>query len=274
MSPPTESRPRLVDAALLGLLHGPAEMVPISSSGHATLVPWLLDLPYAKLPASRRKAIEVALHAGTAAALAVAPPRSAIESRGAIRSLPLTGLMIAPSAAVGLLARARIGRSLGTPSTIAVGLLAGSVALAGAEACRGSRAAVDLSPADALKVGAAQVLALWPGFSRSAATITAARAIGFAAGDAARIARSGVVPTSVAAAALEGIGVVREGRLREDGPALAVATGVAFGSTLASRRLAGVLENGGSLVPWILLRTASAMVTLLRIRSLGDDGPQ
>ena len=56
-------------ALALGLLHGPAELLPVSSSGHTTLVPWLLGWPYPSLDPELRKAFEVALHAGTAAGL-------------------------------------------------------------------------------------------------------------------------------------------------------------------------------------------------------------
>ena len=58
-------------AVALGALHGPTELLPISSSAHTTLVPWLLGWPYAELDPELRKAFEVALHAGTAAALLV-----------------------------------------------------------------------------------------------------------------------------------------------------------------------------------------------------------
>ena len=54
------------------MLHGPAELLPISSSGHTELVPWLLDWSYADLDGELRKSFEVALHAGTAAALLLA----------------------------------------------------------------------------------------------------------------------------------------------------------------------------------------------------------
>ena len=61
----------IVQAVALGLLHGPAELLPISSSGHVTLVPWLLGWSYPRLDPELRKSFEVALHAGTAAALLV-----------------------------------------------------------------------------------------------------------------------------------------------------------------------------------------------------------
>ena len=71
MPPPAEALP-LRHAVALGLLHGPAELLPVSSSAHITLVPWLLGWPYAELDPELRKAFEVVLHAGTAAALLIA----------------------------------------------------------------------------------------------------------------------------------------------------------------------------------------------------------
>ena len=64
-------------AVILGLLHGPTELLPISSSAHTTLLPWLAGWPYDELDPRLRKSFEVALHAGTAAALLVRPPCSA-----------------------------------------------------------------------------------------------------------------------------------------------------------------------------------------------------
>ena len=61
----------LGQALALGALHGPAELLPISSSGHVALVPWLLDWDYGELDDELRKSFEVALHAGTAAALLI-----------------------------------------------------------------------------------------------------------------------------------------------------------------------------------------------------------
>ena len=66
MSRPAEGLP-LAHAVGLGALQGPAELLPISSSAHIALVPWLAGWPYTELDAELRKAFEVALHAGTAA---------------------------------------------------------------------------------------------------------------------------------------------------------------------------------------------------------------
>ena len=55
----------------LGLLQGPTELLPVSSSAHTALLPWLAGWPYAALDGERRKAFEVALHAGAGLALAL-----------------------------------------------------------------------------------------------------------------------------------------------------------------------------------------------------------
>jgi undecaprenyl-diphosphatase len=70
-------RPRLplAHAVALGALHGPAELVPISSSAHVALIPQLLDWPSAGLDDDVRKAFEVALHAGTLGGLLALVPR-------------------------------------------------------------------------------------------------------------------------------------------------------------------------------------------------------
>src|SRR5919201_6121593 len=131
-------RPRRADAHLklshalaLGALHGPAELMPVSSSAHTTLVPWLLGWSYPDLDPELRKAFEVALHAGTAAALLiglrdeVATAARGFDSRRAVLVL---GSFV-PPAIVGYTLERPIERRLGTPATIAIGLLIGSVAM-------------------------------------------------------------------------------------------------------------------------------------------------
>jgi undecaprenyl-diphosphatase len=143
-------------AVALGLLHGPTELLPISSSAHTTLVPWLAGWPYERLDPRLRKSFEVALHAGTAAALLLRPPtrsRPCDHNHGAMpdaTSTPRTdskpsvrkhrdaglGFLIAalaPPALAGYTFGDQIERRLGTPSKIAYGLLAGSAAMGSVE---------------------------------------------------------------------------------------------------------------------------------------------
>ena len=115
-------------AVALGALHGPAELLPISSSGHVALIPWLLGWEYVELDGELRKSFEVALHAGTAAALLIA---LRAEVAGAVRGLDarrlrLIALSFTPPALVGYTLERPVERHLGTPRTIAGGLLAGA----------------------------------------------------------------------------------------------------------------------------------------------------
>src|SRR4051812_3068694 len=160
------------EALALGLLHGPVELIPVSSSGHVTAVPWLLGWEIARWDGERRKELEVALHAGTAAALLIVlgPPR--------LRPVFLAAAVMPPGLA-GLALERRIEQRLGTPATLAAGLLAGAAALVLADRTPPARAARDATPADGLVLGLAQAAALVPGVSRSGATLAAARELGF-----------------------------------------------------------------------------------------------
>ena len=74
-------------AVALGLLQGPTELLPVSSSAHTALVPWLSGWDYGELEDELRTSFEVALHAGTAAALVLlAGPELATDAARLWRS--------------------------------------------------------------------------------------------------------------------------------------------------------------------------------------------
>lgn len=224
---PISPRRRLAAALLAGLLHGPAEAFPISSSAHVAFV--------ARLAAGRRgrrpldpevaKSLEVSAHAGTLAGLAVGlRGEAAAVARGAIADPGLAvrataGIVIASLPAVigALTLERQIERRLGGDTTIAAGLVAGSLAMVVADRGRTDRPAAhhvppDAAPdepaatsttgrrwedatfGDALVIGTVQTAALWPGVSRSGAVLTAARARGFSRADAGRISAALAVP--------------------------------------------------------------------------------
>ncbi|HEY3864586.1 MAG TPA: undecaprenyl-diphosphate phosphatase [Solirubrobacteraceae bacterium] len=81
----TPARLSLRHALALGLAHGPTELLPISSSAHTILIPFLAGWPYGELDPELRKSFEVALHAGTAAALLV--DLRALESHPVVRAV-------------------------------------------------------------------------------------------------------------------------------------------------------------------------------------------
>jgi undecaprenyl-diphosphatase len=252
-------------ALALGVLHGPAELLPVSSSAHTTLVPWLLGWPYAELDAELRKAFEVALHAGTAAALLVGLRREVGEAMRGFdrRRLTLVLGSFVPPAIVGYTLERPIEERLGTPPTIAVGLLLGSAAMAVADR-RGEvgRRRSDANLVDALALGVAQACALVPGASRNGMTLAAARARGFDRTDANELSRHVALPIIVGASVLKGVRLARRGLPSGVGSAFAAGVGAAFASTLASTWLIRQVERDRSLAPYAAYRTLLAAVVL------------
>jgi undecaprenyl-diphosphatase len=261
------SSPRLTEAALLGLIHGPAELLPISSSAHVALVPWLLGWDYGELDPELRKEFEVALHAGTAAALLILLRAEVGDFLRNLspRALTLVGLASAPAALAGYTLERPIERRFGTPATIAAGLLAGGLALAWADRTPELRASADANSRDALWLGVAQACALVPGISRSGATLAAARRRGFAREDARRLSRRVALPVIAGAAALKGLRAGRRGSRASGSAPIAVGIAASFVSTLATARVIRSLERDRSLVPYAVYRIALGAAVLRRL---------
>jgi undecaprenyl-diphosphatase len=245
---------RFGEAIALGALHGPTELLPISSSAHTEVVPWLLGWEYASVDSELRKAFAVALHAGTAAALLIALRGEVLKALGALdlRRGTLIALSFAPPAVVGYALERPIERLLGLPGPIAVGLLGGSAAMAVADRSPQDRTCEDAGAADALWLGAAQTWALMPGVSRNGATLAAARARRFTRVDAALLSRHAALPV------IAGATVLKVGRLRRRGvPAATAAPMIAgalasFASTLGCTWLVRHVQRDRSLLPYAL----------------------
>lgn len=262
-------------AAALGLLHGPTELLPVSSSGHTSLIPWLLGWPYHQLDPELRKAFEVALHAGTAAALLVALRGEVGEAVGDLdrRRLQLVVLSFLPPAVLAVALERPIERRLGTPGTIAGGLLAGSALMAVADRAPGAagpaaggRSRESAGAIDALCLGLAQALALMPGVSRNGATLAAARLRRFGREDANALSRHVALPIITAASVLKGHRLLKRGLPPGAGAAFAVGTAAAFASTLGSTWLIRQVERDRSLAPYAAYRCLLAAVVLARLR--------
>ena len=254
-------------ALALGLLHGPAELLPVSSSAHTELVPWLARWPYVDLDPELRKAFEVALHAGTAAALLIGlrdEVAAAAHGMTHRRAMLILGSFV-PPAFVGYRWERPIEERLGTPATIAAGLLAGSLAMAAADALAPQRRGrEDAGMVDALALGLAQACALVPGVSRNGMTLAAARARGFDREDANVLSRHVALPIIVGATGLKGVRLARRGLPRSLAAAFATGIGAAFVSTLASVRIIRAVERDRSLAPYAAYRAVVAAVVLRR----------
>jgi undecaprenyl-diphosphatase len=261
-------------AFALGLIEGPTELLPVSSSAHTFLVAWLAGWPYAELDGARRKSFEVAVHLGAGVALAVAMRAPLTRSaRGLDRRRALAlALALAPPALAGHLLQEPIERRLGGPRSIAAGLAGGAVAMAladrrAATAARGARRCTDVGPGDGLALGLAQASALVPGVSRNGATLAAARACGFARADAHRLSWLPALPVMLGASLLRA-GRLAGGDSQRDIAGAALAGGAAaFASTSASVRLArgGALAER-SLAPYALYRCLLAALVIRRLR--------
>jgi undecaprenyl-diphosphatase len=256
-------------ALALGALHGPAELLPISSSGHIALVPWLLEWDYDRLDDELRKSFEVALHAGTAAALLITLRG---EVRGAVRDLSarrlaLIALSFAPPAAVGYALERVIERHLGTPPTIATGLLAGAAAMAWADRRPQTRHHEEAGPADALWLGFAQACALIPGVSRNGATLAAARMRCFTREDANRLSRHVALPVIAGATLLKGVRLRRRGLPPGTAVPFAVGAAASFASTLGFTWVIHQVERDRSLLPYAAYRVALAAAVFGRLWS-------
>jgi undecaprenyl-diphosphatase len=250
-------------AVALGLLHGPAELLPISSSGHTALLPWMRGWSYDELDPAVRKRFEVALHAGALAGLLVVARHELVHTATGLgaRRIVVLALATAPAAAAGLVLQRPIERHLGRPGSIAVGLLGGSVTMAGAEHFGArDRRAQDATPLDGLALGLAQTVALIPGVSRSGATRAMARARGFASEDAQQLAFEVGLPVTLGALALKGREALRADR--SEWAPLAAGVAASFASTVA----VGSLKQAKSLLPAAAYRTALSGAVLRRLR--------
>jgi undecaprenyl-diphosphatase len=224
-----------------------------------TLIPWLLGWNYEELDPELRKSFEVALHAGTAAALLITlrdEVRDTVRSSSPRLAL-LIGLSFIPPATAGYLLEGTIEKRLGRPGSVAAGLVAGSVALWAANRATGRRGREDATVTDALWLGAAQASALMPGISRNGATVAAARRRGFSPAEANVLSRHVALPIIAAATARRAL----HGRMHvpsRQRASLVAGTLASFLSTLGSSRIIGRVEQKPSLLPYVAYRLALA----------------
>jgi undecaprenyl-diphosphatase len=255
-------------ALALGALHGPAELLPISSSGHIALIPWLLDWDYDRLDGELRKSFEVVLHAGTAAALLITLRGEVDDAlRGMdFRLAALIALSFAPPALIGYRLERQIERHLGTPPTIAAGLIAGAVVMAWADRRPQTRRSPQAGPIDALCLGLAQSCALIPGVSRNGATLAAARLRGFTREDANRLSRHVALPVIAGATVLKSVRLARRGLPPHTAVPFMAGAVASFGSTLGSTWLIRQVERDRSLLPYAAYRVCLGLAVAGRLR--------
>src|SRR5208283_428174 len=197
----------IFQAIILGIVQGLTEFLPVSSSAHLILVPWLLRWEDPGL------AFDVALHLGTLLALLTFYWREWLNmgislARGGNRlSRRLLFLLIiasVPGAIIGILLEKQAETIFRSPLLIAATMAVLGLFLWAADAFgSGKRKIDDLNIFDAILIGLSQAFAIIPGVSRSGATITTARILGIERADAANFSFLMATPIIAGAGLLE-----------------------------------------------------------------------
>jgi undecaprenyl-diphosphatase len=199
-------------ALALGILQGLGEFLPISSSGHLIVVPWLLGWPPQSL------SFDVALHLGTLAAVLYAfagdwarllagawrglrQGRPLAEPEG--RQLGLLVLASIPAGMAGLLLDDWAETTFRSPALVAATMAVMGAVLFLADRQAGQAGSDGVSLRDAMLIGTAQALALVPGVSRSGATISMALLLGYRRESAARFSFLLATPITFGAAVMK-----------------------------------------------------------------------
>ena len=214
-----------LEALLLGIVQGLTEFLPISSSGHLIIVPWLQDYTFLLENPEFNKTFDVALHAGTLIA-AIAYFRHEVVSltRGFLDAVrqraietPNQRLSVAiavgtiPAVIAGGIGSDFIDEHLGEPWMIAIQLIVFGALLLYVDRLPQRRNLEGAEIRDGWYIGLAQVLALAPGTSRSGITITAARYLGLDRDSAARFSFLMLIPVVAGATLFKGASAIHDG---------------------------------------------------------------
>ena len=212
----------LLQSILLGIIQGLTEFLPISSSGHLVIVPYLLGW---EIPADQAFVFDVLVQVATLAAVIVyfwADLVSILRAflSGLWRRRPFDDpqarlgwiilLATLPAGIAGLLLKDAVEQAFASPAATAAFLLITAVLLLVAERLgRRNRKVEQLTWLDALWIGLAQALSIFPGLSRSGATITGGMTRHLERPAAARFSFLLSIPIMLAAGLLAGLDLVK-----------------------------------------------------------------
>lgn len=214
-----------LQAIALGVVQGLSEFLPISSSAHLTLVPWLLGWEDPGL------AFDVALHFGTLLAvvwyfrlewLALIRAAWGIITTGRVETPEkrrVIYLIIAtiPGGIGGLLLQSKAESAFRSPQIVAIALIIMGIVLWIVDKAVDQRRVLgEMRWVDSLLIGLSQVIALIPGVSRSGSTITTGRGLRFERESAAEFSFLMSMPIIAAAVVLEGPKALHQGGLTNE----------------------------------------------------------
>jgi undecaprenyl-diphosphatase len=237
----------ILQAIILGIVQGLTEFLPISSSGHLIIVPWLFNWHFLLNNPDLNKTFDVALHLGTFFAVLVYFWREVLRLIAAwVRSMTrrsladpeakLAWLLIVstiPAAVVGVALESFIEDKLGKPWIIAIMMIvfAGVMYLID-HIAKLDRDLESLTWLDAILIGAAQALALCPGVSRSGITMMTGLVLRLDRESAARYSFLLSIPVIGGAAAYKALEVAKGG--------LPAGTATQFAVGIVSAALSGM----------------------------------
>jgi undecaprenyl-diphosphatase len=214
-----------LEALLLGIVQGLTEFLPISSSGHLILVPWLQDYTFLREHPDFNKTFDVALHIGTLVAVLSYFRRDLIAMTiGFVRTLRtrtietrderlawVIAVGTVPAVIAGGLGEDWIDDNLGEPWMIGILLIVFGLILWDSDKRPQDKPIEAVGLREGLYIGIAQAIALAPGVSRSGVTISAGRYLRLDRDAAARISFLLLAPVTAGAGALKAYEAIKEG---------------------------------------------------------------
>jgi len=259
----------LIQIAVLALVQGITEFLPVSSSGHLILVPVVADWPDQGL------AMDVAVHVGALGAVVVYFWRDVWMMMAGLgrqvtgrtdagaRLFWQVALGTIPVVIAGFLLKTMDGtETLRSVAVIGWSMLVGGIILWLADRfCMRVKTLAHLPYGEALIIGASQIIALIPGMSRSGITMTAARALGYERPEAARFSLLLSIPTIIAAGLLLGLEVYQSGDTALTEAAL-IGAGLSFISALVTIALMMAWLKNASFTPFVIYRVLLGVVLL------------
>jgi undecaprenyl-diphosphatase len=269
-------------ALVLGVVQGATELLPISSSGHLILVPWLADWTYLERNDQFNQTFDVALHLGTLIAVTAYFWRDVVRLIAAwVRSVARRSISTGdervawfvfvatiPAVLIGAAGESFIADHLGEPWQIALLLAGFAIVLWIADQQPARRDMERLGMRDAIVIGVAQAAALAPGVSRSGITISAGRFLGLNRDAAARVSFLLLIPITLGAVLFKGTTDVVFGELPDgwQGP-FVVGVLAAMASGLVAIEFLLRFVRRHTYTPFVVYRLIVALIVLLLIAS-------
>jgi len=263
----------LFHLAVLALVQGITEFLPISSSAHLILVPVFADWPDQGL------IIDIALHVGTLLAVMVYFWRDVLHllkglfnlltGRGGPNASLVINLVIAtlPVVAAGLLVHRYAGNILRSPEIIAWTTLVFGILLYFSDHFSLTVKRIEhMAFGNAFIIGMAQILSLVPGTSRAGITMTAARMLGYKRPEAARFSLLLSIPTILGAGALAFRDLMEGGNIQLESDAY-LAGGLSFAAALVSITCMMAWLKRATFTPFVVYRVALGIFLLFWVYS-------